>query len=110
MGLQLSRRSPVLFNMNACILILALAVAAQAQKFEPAKCDAGKEMVCPGQWDPKTGEQTTPDTCMPMKNGDCMNHCPLDGGKEMMCPGKWNEDWTEQLTADTCMPMKNGDC
>ena len=88
--------------MNACILILALAVAAQAQKFEPAKCDAGKEMVCPGQWDPKTGEQTTPDTCMPMKNGDCMNHCPLDCGKDMLCPGKMDPKGCKM--PDTCAP------
>merc|ERR1711978_858810 len=110
MGLQFSRRSPILFNMKACILVLALAVAAQAQKFEPAKCDWEKEMVCPGMWDPKTGEQTAPDTCMPMKNGDCWNTCPMDCGKDTLCPGKRDPKTGEQATPDTCMPMKTGDC
>merc|ERR1712046_51788 len=97
MGIQLSQRSPVLFNMNACILVLALAVAAQAQ-FEPAKCDWEKEQVCPGMWDSETGKQTSPDTCMPMKNGDCMNHCPMNCGKDMMlCPGKMDSNGSRCL-------------
>ena len=87
--------------MNACILVLALAVAAQAQ-FEPAKCDWEKEMVCPGMWDSETGKQTSPDTCMPMKNGDCMNHCPVDCGKDMLCPGKMDPNGCKM--PDACAP------
>ena len=92
------------FNMKACILVLALAVAAQAQ-FEPAKCDWEKEMVCPGMWDSETGKQTSPDTCMPMKNGDCMNHCPVDCGKDMLCPGKMDPNGCKM--PDACAPGSN---
>ena len=92
------------FNMKACILVLALAVAAHAQ-FEPAKCDWEKEMVCPGMWDPKTGEQTAPDTCMPMKNGDCWNTCPMDCGKDTLCPGGMDPKGCPM--PDTCMPVGN---
>ena len=88
--------------MKACILVLALAVTAQAQKFEPAKCDVEKEMVCPGMWDPKTGEQTAPDTCMPMKNGDCWNTCPMDCGKDTLCPGKMDSMGCKM--PDMCVP------
>merc|ERR1711988_652482 len=91
------------FNMKTCILVLALAVAAQAQ-FEPAKCDWEKEMVCPGMWDSETGKQTSPDTCMPMKNGDCMNHCPVDCGKDMLCPGKMDPNGCKM--PDACAPGK----
>ena len=90
------------FNMKACILVLALAVAAHAQ-FEPAKCDWEKEMVCPGMWDPKTGEQTAPDTCMPMKNGDCWNTCPMDCGKDTVCPGAMDPKGC--MMPATCMPV-----
>ena len=46
-------------------------------------------MSCPGTWDPKTGEQTTEDFCMPAKNGDCESHCPLTCGEnEILCPGQ----------------------
>ena len=89
--------------MKACILLFALAVAVQAQKFEPAKCDYEKqEMMCPGTWDPKTGEQTTADYCIPMKVGDCYNHCPVDCGKDMMCPGKMDPKGCAM--PDTCNP------
>merc|ERR1711894_542967 len=105
MGLQLSQRSPIPFNMKACILLFTLAVAVQAQKFEPAKCDYEKqEMMCPGTWDPKTGEQTTADYCIPMKVGDCYNHCPVDCGKDMMCPGKMDPKGCAM--PDTCNPGK----
>merc|ERR1712152_111119 len=87
MGLQLSRKSPILFNMKTCILLLALAVAVQAQKFEPANCDAEKEMMCSGKWNEDWTEQLTADFCIPMKNGDCYNYCPMDCGKDMVCPG-----------------------
>ena len=55
--------------------------------FCPVHCKSD-EMTCGGQWDPKTGKQMTPDSCIPMKNGDCANSCPVycnDG--EMMCAG-----------------------
>merc|ERR1711936_592371 len=90
MGLQLSQRSPILFNMKACILLLALAVTVQAQKFEPVTCDYEKgEMMCSGKWNEDWTEQVTADFCIPMKNGDCYNHCPVDCGKDVMCPGGW---------------------
>merc|ERR1711993_76774 len=93
MGLQLSRRSPILFNMKACILLLALAVAIQAQKFEPVNCDWEKEMMCPGKWNEDWTEQLTADFCIPMKVGDCYNHCPMECGKDMMmCPGMTHAD------------------
>ena len=55
--------------------------------FCPVHCKSD-EMTCGGQWDPKTGKQMTPDSCISMKNGDCANSCPVycnDG--EMMCAG-----------------------
>ena len=73
--------------MKTCILLLALAVAVQAQKFEPVNCDWEKEMMCPGKWNEDWTEQLTADFCIPMKNGDCYNYCPMDCGKDMMCPG-----------------------
>merc|ERR1711981_647690 len=76
-------------------------------KFCPVDCDWGKEMSCPGFWDPKTGEQSTPDTCMPLKDGNgCINHCPIQcGEKDMICPGKmgpgeWDPKTGEQITPD----------
>ena len=58
-------------------------------EFCPVNCDYEKDMMCPGPWDPKTGEQTGPDYCMPYKNGECAAHCPKQcGEKEMLCPGK----------------------
>ena len=38
-------------------------------------------MQCPAQMDPKTGMPMGPDTCMPMKNGDCWATCPTFCGK-----------------------------
>merc|ERR1712193_207999 len=94
MGLQLSRRSPILFNMKACISLLALAVAVQAQKFEPVTCDYEKgEMMCSGKWNEDWTEQLTADFCIPMKNGDCYNLCPVDCCKDtIMCPGMTHAD------------------
>merc|ERR1711992_206667 len=105
MGLQLSRRSPtILFNMKTCILLLALAVAAQAQKFEPANCDAEKEMMCSGKWNEDWTEQLTADFCIPMKNGDCYNYCPMDCGKDMVCPG--GKDPQGCPMPESCSPGK----
>ena len=45
--------------------------------------------MCPGEWDPKTGQQMTPDFCLPNKVGDCPSFCPMKCGEnDMMCPGK----------------------
>ena len=60
-------------------------------------------MMCPGTWDAKTGEQTSPDFCVPHKNGECAAHCPQtcqDG--DMMCPGKTHADGCTD--ADYCVP------
>ena len=79
--------------MKTCILLLALAVAVQAQKFEPVTCDYEKEMMCPGKWNEDWTEQMTADFCIPMKNGDCYNHCPVDCCKDtIMCPGMTHAD------------------
>ena len=52
--------------------------------------------------DPKTGEQTGPDMCMPHKNGECAAHCPQQcGEKDMMCPGKTHADGCKD--ADYCV-------
>ena len=76
--------------MKVCLILLAsLVLFSLAQKMDPVTCDWGKEMMCPGEWDPKTGEQITADFCIPNKVGDCINHCPIKCGEnEMMCPGK----------------------
>merc|ERR1712012_744174 len=76
-------------NMKACIVLIVLAVAVQAQKFEPAKCDYSKEMMCSGTWNEDWTEQITADFCIPMQNGDCWNYCPTQCCKDsIMCPGK----------------------
>merc|ERR1711899_200846 len=75
-------------------------------KFCPADCDWSKERVCPGMWE--NGQQITSDTCIPMKNGDCMNHCPMHCGKEqMMCPGKMDPNGCKM--PDMCLPA-GGQC
>merc|ERR1712113_346169 len=106
MGTSVELISPILFNMRACILLLALAVAVQAQKFEPVTCDYEKgEMMCSGKWNEDWTEQLTADFCIPMKNGDCYNDCPKDCGKdEMMCPGMTHADGCKD--ADYCVPEK----
>jgi len=126
--------------MKACIVLLVLAAAVQAQK---ADCDWEKEMYCMGKWNEDWTKQETPDFCIPMQNGDCWNSCPVqcckdsimcpgkmdgkcqepdfchhgkfcpvncDWEKEMMCPGSWDPKTGEQTAPDTCMPHKNGDC
>merc|ERR1711963_852844 len=76
-------------NMKACIVLIVLAVAVQAQKFEPAKCDYVKEIYCSGTWNEDWTEQMTADFCMPMQIGDCWNYCPVQCCKDsVMCPGK----------------------
>ena len=70
----------VFFFGNENILALFL-------EFCPANCDWEKEMTCPGKWNEDWTEQISGDYCIPMKSGDCYNHCPMDCGKDMMCPG-----------------------
>ena len=75
--------------MKACLTLFVLAVAVQAQKFEPAKCDYEKEIYCSGTWNEDWTEQITADFCIPMQNGDCWNYCPTQCCKDsVMCPGK----------------------
>merc|ERR1719225_199598 len=73
-------------------------------KFCPVHCSWEKqEMSCPGFWDPKTGEQTTPDTCIPIKDemNGCPNHCPIQcSEKDIMCPGKMDPNGCKM--SDTC--------
>ena len=89
--------------MRACLLLLALALVSLAQKMDPVTCDWGKEIMCHGEWDPKTGEQITADFCIPNKVGDCINHCPsMKCGENMQCPGK--VDAMGCKMPDTCIP------
>ena len=68
-------------------------------EFCPVDCDWAKEKSCPGMWE--KGQQITPDTCMPMKIGDCMNHCPVQCAPgDMMCPGKMDSMGCKM--PDTC--------
>ena len=62
-------------------------------EFCPVDCDWSKEMMCGGEWDPKTGDQVTPDFCIANKVGDCANFCPVKCGEnDMLCPGKEGPD------------------
>ena len=89
--------------MKACIVLIVLAVAVQAQKFEPAKCDYSKEIYCSGTWNEDWTEQMTADYCIPNKVGDCINHCPsMKCGENMQCPGK--VDAMGCKMPDTCIP------
>ena len=68
-------------------------------EFCPVDCD---EKMCPGEWDPKTGEQMTPDFCIPNKVGDCPSFCPMKCGEnDMMCPGKMDPNGCKM--PDTCI-------
>ena len=59
-------------------------------------------MMCPGPWDPKTGEQIGPDTCIPHKIGECNAHCPMTcKDSDMMCPGMTHSDGCKD--ADYCI-------
>jgi len=72
-------------------------------KFCPANCDWEKEMTCAGTLDPKTGEPTTADYCIPNKVGECINHCPMPcGEKDMICPGKMDAMGCKM--PDMCFP------
>ena len=88
--------------MRACLLLLAsLALVSLAQKMDPVTCDWEKEMMCPGEWTEDWSKQTSPDYCIPNKNGACANNCPVNCGKEdMVCPGK--EDSNGCKMADFC--------
>jgi len=71
--------------------------------FCPANC--GKDqMNCAGPMDPKTGMPTGPDTCMPMKSGDCWNTCPaVCGEKDQICYGGVFDGCP---MPDICMPKE----
>ena len=73
-------------------------------EFCPADCNWDTETSCPGFLDPKTGEQSTSDTCIVAKIGDCENHCPMNCGEnEILCPGKI-DPYTGCKMPDTCQP------
>ena len=73
-------------------------------EFCPADCNWDTETSCPGFLDPKTGEQSTSDTCIVAKIGDCENHCPMECGEnEILCPGKI-DPYTGCKMPDTCQP------
>merc|ERR1712141_856447 len=102
----LSRRSRILFNMKACILLLVLAAAVQAQTY----ICKGDEMWCPGLWNEDWTKQE-PDFCIPLKNGDCWTNCPPQClVNQIVCPGKFDYKTGEQLSADYCIPKQTGDC
>ena len=83
------------FFLNKSSLSLSL-------EFCPAECDGEKEMMCPGKWNEDWTEQMSGDYCIPNKNGDCVNHCPMDCGKDMLCPGKMDPKGCKM--PDTCVP------
>ena len=65
--------------MKFCLVLLALALIAQAEKFPEPKC--GEEQIaCPDN------------ECIDMKIGHCDNHCAMycNGKDEEICPGKKN--------------------
>ena len=67
-------------------------------EFCPVHCEMGNKQ-CPGKWE--NGQQITPDTCIPMKVGDCTNHCPVNCAPgDMMCPGKMDPNGCKM--PDTC--------
>ena len=88
--------------MKASLLLLSsLALVSLAQKMDPVTCDWAKETMCPGEWDPKTGQQMTADFCIPNKVGDCPNFCPMKcGDNDMVCAGKMGPDGCKM--ADFC--------
>ena len=57
-------------------------------EFCPVFCKED-EQLCPGTWDHETGENLSPDICIPMKNGTCYNYCPETncGENELVCSG-----------------------
>ena len=62
-------------------------------------------MLCPGPYDYETGKQTSPDTCMPSKSGNCNNHCPVDcPAKDQRCYG--GKGWDDCQMADFCYPAE----
>merc|ERR1712141_158738 len=50
-------------------------------------------------------EQMSGDYCIPNKNGDCWNTCPMDCGKDTICPGGMDPKGCPM--PDTCMPAGN---
>ena len=94
--------------MKACLLLLSsLVLVSLAQKMDPVTCDWAKEKMCPGEWDPKTGQQMTADFCIPNKVGDCINRCPVKcGEKDVICPGKMDAMGCKM--PDRCFPAAAG--
>ena len=66
-------------------------------EFCPAYCDFEKEQHCSGEKDPKTGDLTTPDTCIPMydENG-CWNQC------QTTCPANADGQWCTKQDSNGC--------
>ena len=83
-----------LSNMKVCLILLAsLVLFSLAQKMDPVTCDWEKEMMCPGEWTEDWSKQTSPDYCIPNKNGACANNCPVNCGKdEIVCSGGFVND------------------
>ena len=54
--------------------------------FCPVHCGP-EELHCAKAW--IDGKQSGPDYCLPMKVGECWNHCPVecDPEKDQVCPG-----------------------
>ena len=61
--------------------------------------------MCPGKWNEDWTEQMSGDYCIPNKNGDCWNTCPMDCGKDTPCPGGMDPKGCPM--PDTCMPAGN---
>ena len=62
-------------------------------------------MMCPGDWDPKSGQQISADYCIPNKNGDCPASCPIKCGEnDQICPGPKGDDGCQ--IPGNCFPAK----
>ena len=66
-------------------------------EFCPVYCDSEKEQHCSGDWDPKTGEQITADTCIPKYDADgCWNQC------QTTCPADADGQWCTKQDTNGC--------
>ena len=66
-------------------------------EFCPVHCDSEKEQHCSGDWDPKTGEQITADTCIPKYDANgCWNQC------QTTCPADADGQWCTKQDTNGC--------
>ena len=62
-------------------------------------------MLCPGEIDPKTGEQAS-DFCMKRTKGHCIQSCPTKcGNDKIRCPGPPDYNNPGCRLPDHCIPL-----